>query len=133
MFNDPSTTDGKGLMPLSYWDYLQALVSRYASSPALGMWEPMSEAEASTCPPQYEPINCSGHQTCPDESVASSALRYFFDTVGAESMRSTPGTLWRAAFSAEGSAGLKAPTTSTCQPAPESMCSRITTTTAQPP
>ena len=84
VFNDPSTTDGKGLMPLSYWDYLQALVSRYASSPALGMWEPMSEAEASTCPPEYEPINCSGHQTCPNEAVAASALRYFFDTVGAE-------------------------------------------------
>ena len=64
--------------------YVQDIVSRYASSPALGMWEPMSEAEASTCPPQYEPTNCSGHQTCPNESVAASALRYFFDTVGAE-------------------------------------------------
>ena len=84
VFNDPSTTDGRDLTPLSYWDYLQALVSRYESSPALGMWEPMSEAEASTCSPQYEPTNCSGHQTCPDEAVAASALRYFFDTVGAE-------------------------------------------------
>ena len=84
VFNDPTTTDGTGHTPLSYWDYLQDIVSRYASSPALGMWEPMSEAEASTCPPQYEPTNCSGHQTCPDEAVAASALRYFFDTVGAE-------------------------------------------------
>ncbi len=84
VFNDPSTTDGRGLTPMSYWDYLQAIVSRYASSPALGMWEPMSEAEASTCPPQDEPTNCSGNQTCPDEAVAAAALRYFFDTVGGE-------------------------------------------------
>ena len=84
VFNDPTTTDGTGHTPLSYWNYLQDIVSRYASSPALGMWEPMSEAEASTCPPQFEPTNCSGHQTCPDEAVAASALRYFFDTVGAE-------------------------------------------------
>ena len=84
VFNDPSTTDGRGLTPLSYWNYLQAIVSRYASSPALGMWEPISEAEASTCPAEYEPTNCSGHQICPSEQAAASALRYFFDTVGAE-------------------------------------------------
>ena len=30
MFNDPTTTDGRGLTPLSYWTYLQAIVSRYA-------------------------------------------------------------------------------------------------------
>jgi hypothetical protein len=84
VFNDPTTTDGTGHTPLSYWEYLQDIVSRYASSPALGMWEPMSEAEASTCPPQYEPTNCSGHQTCPDEAAAATALRYFFYTVGAE-------------------------------------------------
>ena len=67
-WQDPSWYDGgfsrcsmtlndrrQRLTPLSYWDYLQALVSRYASSPALGMWEPMSEAEASTCPPNISP------------------------------------------------------------------------------
>jgi mannan endo-1,4-beta-mannosidase len=84
VFNDPATTDGRGLTPLSYWTYLQDIVARYASSPALGMWEPISEAEASTCPAQYEPTNCSGHQQCVDEATAASALRYFFDTVGAE-------------------------------------------------
>jgi len=84
VFNDPSTTDGRGLTPLSYWTYLQALVSRYRSSPALGMWEPISEAEASTCPAQFQPTNCSGHQTCPDETAAASALRHFFDVVGGE-------------------------------------------------
>ena len=84
VFNDPTTTDGRGLTPLSYWTYLQDIVNRYASSPALGMWEPISEAEASSCPAQYQPTNCSGHQTCPNEAAAASALRYFFDTVGAE-------------------------------------------------
>jgi hypothetical protein len=48
------------------------------------MWEPISETEASTCPPQYQPLNCSGHQTCPNEAVAAAALRHFFDTVGGE-------------------------------------------------
>jgi len=84
VFNDPATTDGRGLTPLSYWTYLQDIVTRYAASPALGMWEPISEAEASTCPPAYQPTNCSGHQQCLDEAAAASALRFFFDTVGAE-------------------------------------------------
>jgi hypothetical protein len=84
VYNDPSTTDGRGLTPLSYWTYLQEIVSRYANSPALGMWEPISEAEASTCPAQYQPTNCSGHQICPNEAAAAAALRHFFDTVGAE-------------------------------------------------
>jgi hypothetical protein len=63
---------------------MQDIVNRYKGSPALGMWEPISEAEASTCPLQYQPTGCSGHQSCPDESAAASALRYFFDTVGDE-------------------------------------------------
>jgi len=84
VYDDPSTTDGRGLTPLSYWTYLQDIVARYRSSPALGMWEPISEAEASTCPSWAQPLNCSGHQTCPDEAVAASALRHFFDVVGGE-------------------------------------------------
>ncbi len=82
VYNSPSNSDGSGLTPLSYWNYMNLLVSRYANSPALGMWEPMSEAEASTCPAAYEPTNCSGHQTCPSETAAASALAYFFTTVG---------------------------------------------------
>jgi hypothetical protein len=77
------TTD-TGQDPLSYWTYLQDIVSRYANSPALGMWEPISEAEASTCPSQFQGPDCYGHATCPDESSSASALRSFFDTVGAE-------------------------------------------------
>ena len=84
VFNSPSNSDGKGLTPLSYWDYVQDIVNRYRNSPALGMWEPISEPEASTCPTQYQPTNCSGHQTCPDEVAAAQALRHFFDVVGGE-------------------------------------------------
>ncbi len=84
VFDDPSPTNGVNLTPLSYWNYLRAIVNRYKDSPALGMWEPISEAEASTCPPSYEPSNCSGNQTCPDEAAAAQALRSFFDVVGAE-------------------------------------------------
>ena len=79
---DAGDSNGQGLTPLSYWDYLNALVSRYAASPALGLWEPMSEAEASTCPAAFEPSSCEGHQTCPNEAAAASALEYFFTTVG---------------------------------------------------
>jgi len=78
VFND------SGMTPLSYWDYLKAIVNRYKNSPALGMWEPISEAEASTCPPQFEPTNCNGNQTCPNEQAAAQALRHFFDVVGGE-------------------------------------------------
>ena len=84
VFNTPSDSDGKGLMPLSYWQYMQDVVNRYKGSPALGMWEPVSEPEASTCPVQYQPTNCSGHQTCPNEAAAAQALRHFFDAVGGE-------------------------------------------------
>jgi hypothetical protein len=84
VFNDPSDTDGRGYTPLSYWTYLQDIVGHFKSSPALGMWEPVSEAEASTCPAQDQPTNCSGHQTCPNEASAAASLRSFFDTVGGE-------------------------------------------------
>ncbi|HLN41647.1 MAG TPA: hypothetical protein VK215_04290 [Acidimicrobiales bacterium] len=78
VFND------SGMTPLSYWNYLQAIVNRYKNSLALGMWEPISEAEASTCPTQFEPSNCNGNQTCPNEHAAALALRHFFDVVGGE-------------------------------------------------
>jgi hypothetical protein len=93
VYNSASNSNGRGLTPLSYWDYMNALVSRYADSPALGMWEPMSEAEASSCPAADEPTNCSGHQTCPDQSVAANALTYFFTTVGAQIRRLDPAHL----------------------------------------
>ena len=84
VFNTAASADGTGDTPLSYWDYMQQLVDRYKDSPALGMWEPISEAEASSCAATYQPLNCSGHQTCPDESVAAADLTSFFTAVGGE-------------------------------------------------
>jgi hypothetical protein len=83
-YNSPDNSDGLGRTPLSYWDYMNALVSRYGDSPALGMWEPMSEAEASACPAAAEPSNCFPSRTCFSETAAATALKYFFTTVGAE-------------------------------------------------
>jgi hypothetical protein len=99
-------TYGSGLTPLSYWDYMNALVSRYADSPALGMWEPMSEPEASDCPAPYEGSSCYGHQTCPDESAAANALEYFFTTVGAQIHLLDPTHLVEAGFLGGGECGL---------------------------
>jgi mannan endo-1,4-beta-mannosidase len=84
VFNSLSNSDGRGLTPLSYWTYMQELVSRYKDSPALGLWEPISEPEASTCTSAFQPTNCSGNQTCPDESAAAADLTSFFDVVGGE-------------------------------------------------
>ncbi len=56
--------------PLSYLAWVRAIVSRYASSPATYLWEPMNEAQAT---------NADGSCT---ESSAAQALRSFFDVVG---------------------------------------------------
>ena len=93
VFNNASNSDGRGLTPLSYWDFLQDVVNRYKASPALAMWEPISEPEASSCSSQYQPTNCAGNQTCPDESAAANALRSFFDVVGGEIHALDPGHL----------------------------------------
>jgi mannan endo-1,4-beta-mannosidase len=84
VYDTAANSDGTGLTPLSYWAYMQDLVNRYKNSPALGMWEPISEAEASTCVAAFQPTNCSGHQTCPDESAAAADLTSFFDNVGGQ-------------------------------------------------
>jgi mannan endo-1,4-beta-mannosidase len=104
VFNDAATTDGRGLTQLSYWDYLTAVVDRYKTSPALGMWEPISEAEASTCPQQYQPTNCEGHQLC-DETSAAQALRQFYDVVGARIHSLDPSHLVESGLLAGGQCG----------------------------
>ncbi len=75
----------------SYWDYLQHVVSRYAGNPAVLMWEPMSEPEASACLPGYSGGACVGHDTCPAD--ATTTLVNWFDRVGAEVHSLDPGTL----------------------------------------
>jgi mannan endo-1,4-beta-mannosidase len=103
--NSSANSDGVGLDPLSYWDYVKEIVNRYKNSPALGMWEPISEAEASTCPPQYEPIDCGGHQICPNEHAAALALRNFFDVVGGLIHRLDPTHLLEDGFLGGGQCG----------------------------
>lgn len=109
VYNSATGFYGSGLDPLSYWDYMNALVSRYADSPALGMWEPMSEAEASTCPVADEPLNCGGNQTCPDEAAAAAALKYFFTTVGAQIHLLDANHLVEAGFLGGGQCGTSGP------------------------
>jgi len=84
VYNSTTDSDGSGQDPLSYWSYMQDLVNRYKDSPALGMWEPFSEPNATTCPAADEPSNCANNLLCPDEESAAQSLRYFFDTVGGE-------------------------------------------------
>jgi mannan endo-1,4-beta-mannosidase len=48
----------------TYWAWVRDVVTRYRSSPAVGMWEPLSEAQG----------DCS--------TIGSDGLRRFFDSVG---------------------------------------------------
>jgi mannan endo-1,4-beta-mannosidase len=109
VFNTAQNSNGDGLDSLSYWAYMQELVSRYENSPALGMWEPISEPEASTCAGAYEPLNCGGHQTCQDEPTAAADLLSFFDTVGGEIHALDPVHLVEAGFLGSGQCGTAGP------------------------
>jgi hypothetical protein len=86
-FND----DGRNLSRLSYWDYIQLIVPRYKNSLAVAIWAPMGEPEASNCARGHVGIDCYSHLTCP--AGATSSLRHFFDTVGAEIKRLDPNHL----------------------------------------
>ena len=77
-FND----DGRNLSRLSYWDYIHLIVPRYKDSPAVAIWGLVGEPEASNCRAGYLGASCYSHLTCP--AGATSSLRKFFDTVGAE-------------------------------------------------
>jgi mannan endo-1,4-beta-mannosidase len=105
--NDPAL--GQGATPLSYWAYVQQIVQRYEGSPALGMWEPISEAEASTCPAAFGGASCEGHQTCPDEQLAALALRHFFDVVGGEIHTLDPNHLVESGLLGSGQCGTVGP------------------------
>jgi mannan endo-1,4-beta-mannosidase len=105
VFDSATNSNGRALTPLSYWTFMQELVNRYKNSPALGMWEPDSEPEASTCPANYQPTNCSGHQTCPDETVAARDLLSFFNNVGGEIQSLDPKHLVESGFLGSGQCG----------------------------
>lgn len=105
VYNTAANSDGRGLEPLSYQTWVSDVVTRYESSPALGMWEPMGEAEASTCPAADEPTNCAGNQTCPNEAVASAALSSFFTAIGGMIHHLDPGHLVEAGLLGGGQCG----------------------------
>jgi hypothetical protein len=105
VFDSPSRDGGRNLTPLSYLTFVRDIVVHFRDAPGLGMWEPISEAEASTCAPQYQPLQCSGHQTCPDEATAASALRTFFDAVGEQIHALDPRHLVESGFLGGGQCG----------------------------
>jgi mannan endo-1,4-beta-mannosidase len=61
--------DGDG--PLSYRDYVRAVVARYANDPTIAMWQFMNEAEAKSS----QSGSCS-------ESTAATAMRAWADDIG---------------------------------------------------
>src|SRR5262249_58472078 len=67
--------------PATYEQFVGEVVGRYARSPAVAVWEPVNEPEASDCAPGYTKSACLGHLTC--AAGAAAALQQFFDGVGA--------------------------------------------------
>jgi len=76
---------------VSYWNYLDEVVARYAGTPAIAIWEPVGEPEAADCASGFRGTACYLHKSCPPSATA--ALRSFFDTVGAEIHRLDPSHL----------------------------------------
>jgi mannan endo-1,4-beta-mannosidase len=70
-----------GALPLPYSAWVTAVVTRYARSAAIAMWEPVNEPEASDCSRGFSGGDCYSHKSCPAD--ATQALRHFFDVVGA--------------------------------------------------
>jgi hypothetical protein len=71
---------------VSFEQWVQMVVGRYASNPAILAWEPINEPRPNTCTlaagtPGWD---CWDDRTCPDEIAARDAVRGFFDQVGAE-------------------------------------------------
>jgi hypothetical protein len=86
LFND----NGRGLNVVPFDVWVAEVVGRYASSPAIAMWEPVGEADASTCAPGFSGSDCVNHLSCPDEQAAATVLRSFFDLIGSEIHRADP-------------------------------------------
>ncbi|MFZ4519344.1 MAG: beta-mannosidase [Microthrixaceae bacterium] len=74
--------DGTTRTATSFDEYVTELVTRYRTSPAVAMWEPVNEPEGAVCAPGYDAARCYGHLTCPDRDGAAVALRNFFDEIG---------------------------------------------------
>jgi mannan endo-1,4-beta-mannosidase len=79
-----SNQDGQGLELTTYRQWVTDTVSRYRSSPAIGLWELINEPETSTCPLNLAAGNCGDPRICPSEQVAETALHGFFAAASAE-------------------------------------------------
>jgi mannan endo-1,4-beta-mannosidase len=78
---------------VAYLTWVDEVVARYRGSPAIAMWEPVNEPEASNCAPSYSGPSCAEHHTCVSERDAEHALYDFFTVVGGEIHRLDPGSL----------------------------------------
>ncbi len=101
-----ATAAGVPAPTLSYLSYVQAFVARYRSSPALAMYEPIGEPDASTCTGQATLDGCSAPWVC-NETSATAALRHFYDTVGAAIDALDPQHLIEAGFGSNTACGLE--------------------------
>jgi mannan endo-1,4-beta-mannosidase len=81
--------DRRGLNAVPYSAWVTAVVNRYKTSPALAMWEPVNEPEATNCSTGFLGNACYAHHpACP--AGGATALRHFFDAVGAQIKRLDP-------------------------------------------
>ena len=101
-FND----DGRGLNVVPFSSWVTSTVNRYKSSPALGMWEPVNEPEATNCGTGFKGGACYKHQICPVGAV--NALRSFFDRVGSQIKRLDPKHLIASGLISSGQCGARA-------------------------
>jgi mannan endo-1,4-beta-mannosidase len=90
-YRDVAAGNGYDIPTESYWGWVQDVVSRYAASTTIAMWELINEPEAPQCAPGYA-SPCPGHLVC-NESASAAALRSFYDVVGAEVKRLDPNHL----------------------------------------
>ncbi len=66
----------EGGYSLSFEQYAEDVAARYANNPTVAFWQLVNEAQAPTA-------DSNGNLTCPDDAVASQALRSFADTMTA--------------------------------------------------
>ena len=94
-----------------YWDYLHEVLARYGSSPAVVMWEPAGEPEASTC---ATGANCWGaNLSC--RADATDALMGFFEQVSPVIRSASPGRLIGTGAIGGGQCGWTGPTGATLE------------------
>ena len=126
VFNDPQTTQGTGLTPLSYWTYMQDLVNHFNKLD--GTWHVgtggQNQAPA-PAPPQHGPLNCgAGIKPVPAKrlqlqlsvTVSLTSLEPRF-TLWIRT------TWWRVGCSLVVNVERREPTIDMCQQAQVSMCS----------